>query len=454
MAVAEGARIILSAPALSAAFDASSYTPVDVVDDRDLLAAAPAVAATGVGPLAGFTFVVPGALEMPAGRALATVGDRPVVTVVDADDTTFVAVGSASMFSDGWLGMADNAVLALYALTGEVTPDVAGHVTQQRPDRNGRAAHPDVVRVAWHDDGTWPVPPAAELEVLAADAGRRGQRLLPAAVHDALVDFADASSAGGALLVSGVPMGDVPKTPPYPGAPVDKDGASEFALLAFARRLGQPVGYAPEHGGALVQDVVPVREHAYAQISTSSQTVLGWHTEAAFHSHRPRYLLLACLRGDHDGVAGTTLSSIAAIVHSLSLRTRALLHEPRFVFRVDESYTGVSAGRMGAPRPILTGDRDRPILVFDDLCASGVDADADEALAELREAVQACHTTVMLSPGDVLVVDNYVAVHGRTSYRPRYDGTDRWLQRTFVVSDLAELGADRAGRIVTSRFLP
>jgi L-asparagine oxygenase len=454
MAAADGARMIVCAPALSTVFGRCSFAPVDVIDTNDLLAAAPAVAATGAGPLSGYEFVVPGALEVPAGRPLATVGHRPVVTLVEADDTAFVAVGSAAMFSDGWLGMADNAVLAVYALTGEVAPDVAVRFTRQQPDRSTRTVHPDVVRVAWNDNGTWSVPPAAALEVLAADAGGRGQRLLPAEVHDALVDFADVSNGAGALLVSGVPIGDVPATPPYPGAPVRKDAASEFALLAFARRLGQPVGYAPEHGGALVQDVVPVRENADAQISTSSRAVLGWHTEAAFHSHRPRYLLLACLRGDHDGVATTNLSSIPAILHLLSLRARALLHEPRFVFRADESYTGVSAGRTGASRPILTGDRARPTFVFDDLCTSGIDDAADEALAELRDAVQACHTGVVLTPGDVLVVDNFVTVHGRTSYCPRYDGTDRWLQRTFVVSDLAELGADRDGRIITSRFLP
>jgi L-asparagine oxygenase len=452
--VDEGARTIVCAPALSLAFGPCSFTPVDVIDDGDQLSAAPAVEAAGAGPLSGFTFVVPGALELPAGGPLATVGQRPVVTLVETDDATFVAVGSAAMFSDGWLGAADNAVLAVYALTGKVEPDVAARFTQQRPDHREQAMHPDVARVAWNDRGTWSIPPAADLEVLAVEAGRRGQRLLPADVHDALVDFADASNAAGALLVSDVPMGDVPATPPYPGAPVSKDAASEFALLTFARRLGQPVGYAPEHGGALVQDLVPVREDAYAQISTSSRSVLGWHTEAAFHSHRPRYLLLACLRGDRDGLAATTLSSSATVLRVLSLRARAVLHEPRFVFRADESYTGVSAGRTGAPRPILTGDRDRPVFVFDDLCASGIDAAADQALGELHDAVQACHTGVVLALGDVLVVDNFVAVHGRTSYRPRYDGTDRWLQRTFVVSDLAELGADRDGRIVTSRFLP
>jgi len=35
-----------------------------------------------------------------------------------------------------------------------------------------------------------------------------------------------------------------------------------------------------------------------------------------------------------------------------------------------------------------------------------------------------------------VIVDNRVTVHGRTAFRPRYDGADRWLQRTFAVADL------------------
>ncbi|HEY5875714.1 MAG TPA: TauD/TfdA family dioxygenase, partial [Ilumatobacteraceae bacterium] len=70
----------------------------------------------------------------------------------------------------------------------------------------------------------------------------------------------------------------------------------------------------------------------------------------------------------------------------------------------------------------------------------------------LSSAVGSCHTAVTLEPGDLLVVDNSVAVHGRSPFTPRFDGTDRWLQRTFVVSDLAPSAGDRVGRIIATRF--
>ena len=59
---------------------------------------------------------------------------------------------------------------------------------------------------------------------------------------------------------------------------------------------------------------------------------------------------------------------------------------------------------------------------------------------------------VVLEAGDLLVVDNTVAVHGRSPFVPRFDGTDRWLQRTFVVTDLAPSAAERRGRVIVTEF--
>ena len=57
----------------------------------------------------------------------------------------------------------------------------------------------------------------------------------------------------------------------------------------------------------------------------------------------------------------------------------------------------------------------------------------------------------MLDAGDLLVIDNRRAVHGRSKFRARFDGTDRWLQRTFVVDELATI-ADRRGSVITTQF--
>jgi alpha-ketoglutarate-dependent taurine dioxygenase len=45
-------------------------------------------------------------------------------------------------------------------------------------------------------------------------------------------------------------------------------------------------------------------------------------------------------------------------------------------------------------------------------------------------------TGVALLPGECLFIDNYKAVHGRSSFKARFDGTDRWLKRINIARDL------------------
>ena len=309
-------------------------------------------------------------------------------------------------------------------------------------------AVPPVVR---HDASTLAAVPHAHPfdESFVTAAGHAG-RLLAPAVHDALVDFADRPHRSGALLLTGMPIGELPATPNSPTAATNKDHVSEFTLLTVARRLGQPVGYEPEHGGDIVQNIVPVKGTADRQVSTSSKVELMFHTEAAFHPHRPRYLLLLCLRGDESAV--TTLSSIHEVLPHLPAHVRDALFEPRFRTAVDESYLHGRANVLGAPMPVLSGDREFPTLVFDADLMVGTDSAADAALQALSLAVTELRTGIVLAPGDLLVVDNAVAVHGRSPFKPRFDGFDRWLQRTFVISDLRPSAAERTGRVITTRF--
>ena len=286
-------------------------------------------------------------------------------------------------------------------------------------------------------------------------AAGHSARSMPSIIHDALVDFADSGHRSGALLLRGLPVGELPATPPTPTSPAEKDSVSEFSLLTVARRLGQPVGYEPEHGGDLVQNIVPTRAALHRQVSTSSNVQLMFHTEAAFHPHRPRYLLLLCLRGDPS--AHTTLSSICEVLPQLPSDVVDVLFEPRFRTAVDESYLHGRASVLGDPMAVLTGDRSRPSptsvsMVFDADLMVGVDEEANETIRVLGDATAACHTSVALEAGDLLIVDNTVAVHGRSPFTARFDGADRWLQRTFVVSDLAPSAADRRGRVITTHF--
>ena len=162
-----------------------------------------------------------------------------------------------------------------------------------------------------HRDSTLLVDPRRALV-----AGRAAAR--PALeVDDALVGFASPlAPRRSAADPQRADRRSCPPTPGTPTTPAAKDLASELTLLTVARRLGQPVGYLPEHGGRIVQNIVPTRADADRQVSTSSRSKLMFHTETAFHPHRPRYLLLLCLRG--DPAAHTTLASVHDVLTSLA----------------------------------------------------------------------------------------------------------------------------------------
>ncbi len=431
-----------------------------VADPSDPLVFGSTVDGEGRGPLAGLALRLDRVVRVDVpGQVLATVDGRPVAVATSVGGRRVVVLGTSTLLDDRSLPAADNAALVAHAFGVELAPpQAAARVRTVRP-RAGAAPHPAplVVDVTGEVDRLTARMPGRDLAIdspeflrAVAHAGRH----LPDAVHDALVDFADEGHPSGALVVRGLPVGHVPATPPAPHAETDKDHMSEFVLLAASRRLGQPVGYAPEHGGELVQQLVPTRSAAGAQTSTSSAVMLDFHTEAAFHPHKPRFLLLLGLRADPFGEARTLLCSIDAVLDQLSLGARAVLSQARFRTSADESYTAGRTGRLGRLVPVLSGDPERPTLTFDGDLMQGTDAEAAAALAELSRLVHANHIGVALGPGDLLVVDNHAAVHGRSPFRARYDGTDRWLQRSFVVADLDPSAGERRNRVVTTRFTP
>ena len=292
--------------------------------------------------------------------------------------------------------------------------------------------------------------PTDELDEDLVRLAALGARDLPLDVDDAIVRFASGSHGSGALLIRNAPIGDLPATPATPDSTVDKDLATELTLLTVARRLGQPVGYVPEHGGRIVQNIVPTQTDADSQTSTSSRSNLMFHTETAFHPFRPRYLLLLCLRG--DPAAHTTLVSVHELMDHLPDDVVDVMFESRFRTAVDASFLGGRDNELGVARPLITGTRSEPTFIFDADLTVGTDTEAADVLVQVRDLIEEIQTSVVLEPGDLLVLDNNVAVHGRSPFTARFDGYDRWLQRSFVVTDLAPSAGQRIGRVITTQF--
>jgi Fe(II)/alpha-ketoglutarate-dependent arginine beta-hydroxylase len=89
-------------------------------------------------------------------------------------------------------------------------------------------------------------------------------------------------------------------------------------------------------------------------------------------------------------------------------------------------------------RPVLFGDRAAPYMALDPyhMKTEGWSERSLAAFDGLCAQIEQHQADVVLRPGDCVFVDNFRAVHGRRSFRARYDGTDRWLKRLNVTRNL------------------
>lgn len=286
---------------------------------------------------------------------------------------------------------------------------------------------------------------------------------LPVQIRQAVLDFRKYGNAEGCLLIRGLPVDpELPPTPKAGGLP--RTRATSYAELwtsAITETLGGQVGYLQEKGGALYQDIVPRESKGDTQTSESFSTLLQLHTETAFHPHKPDYVSLFCLRGDHDGKAATVWTSVPRIMEGLECRHIQTLYEhDRFAFEIDESFGNESRDANGRAIPVLQGARDDPHMVYDQdmMKAPESDEEARAASAALLTAAKSSLLEVVLKPGDLLVLANRKSIHGRSNFTPRWTEpdvrTNRWLLRAFAVVDLgaARRDLDPHSRIIGTTF--
>ncbi|WP_418959816.1 TauD/TfdA family dioxygenase [Streptomyces tritici] len=264
---------------------------------------------------------------------------------------------------------------------------------------------------------------------------------LPAAVRAALRNFAADSGQAGVIQIHGLPVGPLPPTPTRQESVERTATVPASALVLCAMVLGEVVGFAGEKHGAMVHNVVPVPGEERTQ-SNAGSVGLELHTENAFHPHRPDFVALSCLRQDPDGEAGLRIASLRRAVGLLTDGQRAVLAEPRFRTEPPPSFNGTGTA---VAHPVLSGAYEDPDAQVDFHATTPLDAGAARAMAALREALEAVRDTVYFAPGDLAIVDNRVALHGRTPFTPRYDGHDRWLHRVFVHTDIRRSRALREG---------
>ena len=193
-----------------------------------------------------------------------------------------------------------------------------------------------------------------------------------------------------------------------------------------------------------------------AQTSLGSQTELEIHTEQAFSNLRPDFLCLACLRGDPQ--AYTYILPVQVLIEHLTPEEQTLLREPLWTTGVDLSFKlhkkEFLEGDLRGPMPILYGPTHDPHLRFDQDLMRGLTENADHMIKKIVEIYYAHRLRHRLEPGEIMIVDNRRAVHGRSPFSPRYDGQDRFLIRCFSKLDYESTAYARPenGRMIAAIY--
>ena len=249
-------------------------------------------------------------------------------------------------------------------------------------------------------------------------------------------------------------IGEIPPTPLLPFIEDEATPVATEVLLAAAASCGFAVSYAQEQNGRLIQNIVPTHKTEYGQISTSSKNDLYLHTETAFHPYKPSHVVLLCLRGDDS--AGTTIASINEIIKHLDEDVISILQMPFFSTGIDESFKNGKNDNFRLTTEVLKHNKDESeemqwTMTFDWQLMSGETTEASDALEEFKKAVSKCVETIYLKSGDLMLIDNKRAIHGRTKFQPRYDGTDRWLKRILAIKHMPPIQHIN-GHVITTEF--
>ncbi|WP_459963629.1 TauD/TfdA family dioxygenase [Nocardia sp. IFM 10818] len=263
-------------------------------------------------------------------------------------------------------------------------------------------------------------------------------RELPEDVHHAM--RAPATDAGVAVIsrlpISDAELGHTPldwrQAAAWAGEP-ERGSASfelDITMLLLARCAGEPFGWQGQQAGRLVNNILPTPGHEHEQSGASSTTLLSPHTEDAFHPRRANLLMLGCLRNP-DGV-GTTVSSVRNVELDAAQRDR--LSRRELPILPDVSYGSDFPDAVAPAVATLGSDANRLTLRYDPAYTplAGADPEFRAAYKHLGAELERVCITAALTPGELLLVDNDVVVHGRVPFTPRYDGTDRWLKRVNI----------------------
>ncbi len=232
--------------------------------------------------------------------------------------------------------------------------------------------------------------------------------------------------------------------PPTPAEGIYPEEGANFSINAIIGIMSLmdlfPHAYASENDGKLARAVVPASYAADTQGSHGSSQTLGFHSDGAFlrfegeeragFAPAPDFLFMFCNRGDAS--AKTTYISCDTLIEALPDWAVHVLLRPEFTVLPAQSFVN----KIEDPSPV-------PILFDHEVYGPQIRYYQNRTTAHTAEAKKAVRLLervfefedlfdeICLMPGDMMVINNHKALHGRTAFEAVQDGKDRWLTRIY-----------------------
>ena len=259
---------------------------------------------------------------------------------------------------------------------------------------------------------------------------------MPRGIYKELNKLKSGIDHSGCLIIRGFENDtELPKTPICWSRKHTYQPNQKFDYLAMimSSALGDAFGFETQQDGKLIHDILPIKGKEYFQAGCSSLANLSFHTEDAFHPHRPDFLCFLCLKNPtHVGTAGISIDSL-----DIPDEIWSVLLQPRFYTLPDNAHS-VDSANDNQFHSILFGNWDDPFICLDPdfTYARDNDDEAKQALNYLVFEINSKLKDIPIQPGDLVFLDNLRWVHGRKPFEAKFDGNDRWLKRICITSDL------------------
>lgn len=185
--------------------------------------------------------------------------------------------------------------------------------------------------------------------------------------------------------------------------------------------------------GLLVREIYTTQDKVDLVSSEGSRELLDFHTDffPVTPEKFPTVIAFIGIRGALNQEGNTLLCSNRKLYQSLDPADIQALRSEKITWdgSTNPFSNFVIEGSETNPRFNLFEENIPNFGGFETVKGS---PEARAAYKRVKEMAVTLAEGVWLGGGDMLLLNQNKATHGRSPYKARYDGTDRWLQRTYV----------------------